>query len=669
MAELALARPLASNSIESVKFMNEDLARSGLSPEDVRAYPVAPIAMGSCPGYCIPYADPRMYRIRYKRDEDKYIQPKGLVNVWWSHTQSKETFRNAPTLYIIEGEKKAAKFVKTWPHLPTLGIGGAWNFQRKNEAGIRMLLPEILKCLTPGMNIVTIFDGDIMSKPNIQQAAYEFNRLLAQQECTLKLFRTPVGKGVDDWLVECPEATLHDLKEIPFEHLAIGRKSVYDALELQLSDKGLAIPNESNIRKLLLFYYGKDLVNDRRRGLKLKNNYITFEQLMADASRYIQEQHMAQAYVSRISNALEYFLQDVGCDLVKEMFQKLEWDEEERLNSWGAEHFESDMPEYCAEWGRLLMTGLVFRVLHPGTKVDYIPILVGPQNIGKTTFFEDLAVFDSEKYYHSCSNITPDVGDAQRTQCIAFNKNLIVDLGEGAAFNPRKVDQENFKQFITQTQDEYRPPYSKSTTINRRSFIFVGTSNRRDQITDHSGSRRFLPIYVTKIERMPYEKKLQILAEVVAKQHEIAASEWWKLNVDWNKMPLPLKESRPHVDDPQALVNSQFTKEDEFTDFVLGILEAGEAARFRNTTATTTKGDLFISSSYLSARHVGKLLSTHANARLNDLVLDVLFPWELIKHKPRLSQLHVPDEYLVYYTDGIKDPDKMLTGFKARKKT
>lgn len=318
------------------------------------------------------------------------------------------------------------------------------------------------------------------------------------------------------------------------------------------------------------------------------------------------------------------------------------------------------------------MTGLVFRVLYPGVKVDYVPILVGPQGIGKTSFFEELSIFDGERYYHSCSNITPDIGDQQRTQCAAFNKNIIIDLGEGAAFNPKKVDQENFKQFITQTVDEYRIAYDKTTTINPRSFIFVGTSNRRDQITDRSGSRRFLPIHVTKVKRLPYAEKLQILAEVVAKRDEIQMTEWWQLNVDWDKMPVPLRERMPYVRDAQTLVNSQFTREDDFADYVLNILEMGEAARYKTTGAYVTANEMFISSVYLSARYPGKIPVAHARARLSDLALSDLFPWRLIDHKPRLSMLKVPDEYLAYYTNGIgsRDPEKqMLTGFIARRKT
>src|SRR5262245_51910920 len=124
MAELALARPLPASDVSSFQFMIEDLAKSGLVPEDLGAYPVSPIADGTTPGYCIPYNDPRMYRIRYARKEDKYIQPKGTTGIWWSPHQNRSTFRAAPTLYIIEGEKKAAAFIKRWPHLNAFGIGG-----------------------------------------------------------------------------------------------------------------------------------------------------------------------------------------------------------------------------------------------------------------------------------------------------------------------------------------------------------------------------------------------------------------------------------------------------------------------------------------------------------------------------------------------------------------
>ena len=48
-AQLALARPVREDEIRSVEFMLADLARSGLVPEDMDAYPIGLQAMQTRP--------------------------------------------------------------------------------------------------------------------------------------------------------------------------------------------------------------------------------------------------------------------------------------------------------------------------------------------------------------------------------------------------------------------------------------------------------------------------------------------------------------------------------------------------------------------------------------------------------------------------------------------
>ena len=54
---LQLARPLRFDYPESQAFMERKLAESGLVPEDLNAYPIAPIGMSKVPGFLIPYND------------------------------------------------------------------------------------------------------------------------------------------------------------------------------------------------------------------------------------------------------------------------------------------------------------------------------------------------------------------------------------------------------------------------------------------------------------------------------------------------------------------------------------------------------------------------------------------------------------------------------------
>lgn len=145
---VSLVRPLCIEDPDSVAFMLRDLERSGLLPHDIAAYPIQKQGMGVVPAYCIPYHDERMYRIRYDRDIDKYTQPKNLRDVWWPPRIDLQSYRSATTIFIIEGEKKAAKFHKQWPGLAVFGIGGCHNALIKND-GAKRLLDPILSVLRP----------------------------------------------------------------------------------------------------------------------------------------------------------------------------------------------------------------------------------------------------------------------------------------------------------------------------------------------------------------------------------------------------------------------------------------------------------------------------------------------------------------------------------------
>ncbi len=110
--QLSLVRPLQTDDPVSIKFMYADLARSGLTPQDIGAYPVNHLTSGLTGSYIIPYHDPLMYRQRFDRKSDKYTQPRGRRDIWWSPHVALEELRASDTLYIIEGEKKAARFLK-----------------------------------------------------------------------------------------------------------------------------------------------------------------------------------------------------------------------------------------------------------------------------------------------------------------------------------------------------------------------------------------------------------------------------------------------------------------------------------------------------------------------------------------------------------------------------
>ena len=657
---LQLARPLPAEYPTSREFMLNKLAESGLVPEDLNAYPVAPISMSHVPGFLIPYDDPTMYRIRYDRLVDKYIGPKGKTGVWWSPHQDISTFRFSPILFIVEGELKAAALQKRFPSTKVLGIGGCWMFANKID-GISYLMPDILRAVQPGQTVHVIFDGDIKEKISIQQAAHALTQMLETVSVKTQVFMPPIGKGVDDWLVASPDAALTDLLPISIENLEVSRKNLYKKLQLKTTEKGTIIINELNAYRLLQDHFAGNTYKDTRLGI-IHNGAQYGGDIMYEGLEYLQDQVSAHFAPTTIRHACNMVFASGEKDLVQEMVRTLEWDGIKRLDTWGSEYFESDWPEYANEWGRLLMTGLALRILKPGTKVDHCCILVGAQGIGKSTFFEELSHFGGFNFYHACTALTASEGDQSRTQGVAFKKAIVVDLAEGVVFNSRKSSTDIMKQIISQVEDEYREVHSKVTTVTPRGFVFVGTTNRRDQLSDLTGSRRFLNLEAKSIKRMTYEDKLQILAEVVANEHTIRESKWYELQVDLSTAPTELLEEHGHIKNAQELMNTQFHKSEATVDFITNLLDAGNAAR------VTIRGGEHM---FLTAEYVNNLMGqsgpqsiNYVSRMLTQLTSSPSYKYEARSHRVRVPQFEFrstqqKEAYLGAYTDS----KRMVAGY------
>lgn len=658
---LQLARPLPADFPSSQDFMVKKLAASGLEPEDLGAYPIAPIAMSHIPGFLIPYHDPMMYRIRYDRLVDKYIGPKGRTGVWWSPHDDIETFRVSPTVYIVEGELKAAALRKRFPGTKVLGIGGCWMFMDRTTPGVEKLMPDILRAVRPGQVVCVIFDGDIEEKISIQQAAHALNGMLELQGASVQLFKPPHGKGVDDWLVADPLAQLPHLTPISISSLEISRKNLYKKLKLRVNEKGNIMLNELNAKLLLLDHYNGIAYKDRRLGFIYEGARLESD-LAYTGIEYLQGYISGGWSMATTRHATEMVFRDTERDLVRDLVAGAKWDGTPRLETWARDYFECEWPEYAAEWGRLLITGLALRILRPGTKVDHCCILVGGQGIGKSTFFEDLSHFGGFDFYHACTAITSSEGDQSRTQGTAFKRAVIVDLAEGVVFNNKKSNTDIIKQVLSQVTDEYREVYSKTTTVVPRGFVFVGTTNRRDQLSDLTGSRRFLNLEVTKIKRLDYELKMQLIAEVVAKEDQIRSSPWYELNVDLSTAPQRLLDEHAHITDVQTLVNTQYHKPETITDDIVDLIDSGQVAFAR-----TSKGNVpFVTAHYVALR-LGEDGSRSTN--MISRMLSQLTSSPQCKYKLEVVRVRVPQlEFLnpqqkEAYLGQYQSPERMLSGY------
>lgn len=661
---LKLVRPSADQNATSIEFMIRKLAESGLTPQDIAAYPVKPDSSGAG-AFLIPYSSPEMYRIRYDRKENKYKQPKGLIEAWWSPHHDHRTFSQYSDLYIIEGELKAASFVKRF-NLPAFGIGGCWNFRDKTGATPR-LLADIKQAIRKGTKVHVVFDGDIESNPNVQQAAHALAILIEDEYASATFYKPPLGKGVDDWLVADPSASLEHLVVVPLTDLAESRKQLYEQLDL-LMDDGKLILVEENAARLIKHHYKGALFNDRRLGIIVDGEVTNdVDKLCDDSLSYLQRNINPRWTSSKVQTGFRMALRDFSTDLLQDMVRKLEWDGVPRLNKWANSCFQTTFPAYTNEWGRILMTGMTLRILQPGLKHDYVCILAGPQGIGKSTFFEELATFDGNRFYSAFTAINTSEGDSDRTQAIKLQKAVIVDLAEGVVFETKKDKADQLKQFIAQTSDEYREVYARTVKEVQRGFVFVGTTNRRDQLGDQTGSRRYINIFVTKINRLPVYDKLQIMAEVAAKHEAILQTDWWKINVAESDIPDFMRdESNAHIKDVQLLVNQGFQRGDAIAETIESVIESGAVARFKAT------GQVFITATFIlsQSKQDGDFSTKNLISRsLSAMSSSPTARYSLELKRLRLPQLDCTEKQTMCYMDGINNGQAMLVGYLVTKKT
>lgn len=162
-----------------------------------------------------------------------------------------------------------------------------------------------------------------------------------------------------------------------------------------------------------------------------------------------------------------------------------EWDGEHRVGSLMTAFLGAEDNDYTREVERLLMGAALARTFDPGCKFDYMPVLIGSQGIGKSTFVRMLAL-DAGLYTDSVIGI----GTKQAAELVQGK--WFVELAELAAM--RGAALEAVKAFITRQADEYRMPYARHAESRPRRFVMVGTTNVREFLSDLTGNRRFLPV-------------------------------------------------------------------------------------------------------------------------------------------------------------------------------
>ena len=143
------------------------------------------------------------------------------------------------------------------------------------------------------------------------------------------------------------------------------------------------------------------------------------------------------------------------------------------------------------EWiSGVVLTTAVWRCYHPGYKQDVVPVLIGPQGIGKSTLLRGLLPDDRHEWFSD--GLSFGLDDKARVE--ATLGRVIVEIPE--MMGHTRIATEQIKAYISRCDDgSIRLAYRPNPESMPRRFVLVGTSNDRACLpSDPSGLRRFAPV-------------------------------------------------------------------------------------------------------------------------------------------------------------------------------
>ena len=187
----------------------------------------------------------------------------------------------------------------------------------------------------------------------------------------------------------------------------------------------------------------------------------------------------------KLDNALMLVSAQNRINDVKRYLQSVRWDGIKRLDTLLSDYLGAEDTPYTRAVIRKSLCAAVARAITGGVKYDYMPIFVGPQGIGKSTF---LSILGGEWFSASL----PTFEGKEAAELIQGT--WINEVGELTAFT--KQETQVIKQFLSKTDDIYRAAYGRRTERYPRRCVFFGTSNDTEFLKDTTGNRRFWPVDV-----------------------------------------------------------------------------------------------------------------------------------------------------------------------------
>jgi predicted P-loop ATPase len=287
-------------------------------------------------------------------------------------------------------------------------------------------------------------------------------------------------------------------------------------------------------------------------------------------ANWLQHQEIAVTPATA-ATAIEAVAKNKSFHPVMDYLDDLEWDGTKRVESFAATMLGAEDTPYTRAVSLCMFVAAVARIRQPGCKVDAVPILEGPQGLGKSRaiaalfnpwFSDDIADLGSEDAAMQMGGV------------------WCLEIAELSAM--RRPDLERAKAFISRSVDRFRPAYGRRVINAPRQCIFVGSTNSEAYLHDETGARRFWPIRCTRIDTDAVAaERNQMWAEAVALFN--AGEPWWLTDREALRGANDAQDERYASDPWESCVAAYLraktdTSTDELLSGALGVVHGRQTA-------------------------------------------------------------------------------------------
>ncbi|WP_203641715.1 virulence-associated E family protein [Levilactobacillus andaensis] len=271
------------------------------------------------------------------------------------------------------------------------------------------------------------------------------------------------------------------------------------------------LKHDDNLRGLLAFdEFTGQITKLRDNAAANQSKGIWSDEDNSALRMYLDETYDVLFTTENLQDAIYAVAREQSSNPMKKRIESVKWDGKPRAEAFFIDYLGAEDSHYTRMVTRKWLTGAVARVYQPGCKFEIIPILEGPQGIGKSTTVRLLA---PDYFNDSLKGMGKTKDDYQQLM-----GSWIVEIAELSAM--KKTDIEGLKNFTSALSDYYRNSYGHFATQHPRKNVFIGTTNQMDYLKDATGERRFYPVRcgINKPTKDPWHPNkvdvLQTLAEI-----------------------------------------------------------------------------------------------------------------------------------------------------------